>query len=61
MLQNHLPRVDTICSGLVPIISNINRERALIGLPTGQTDEDISPAEVPLSQMTLAYVKGYEN
>jgi hypothetical protein len=55
-IQDCLPRDSIICwPG--PHISILNQENALMYLPTGQSDGGIFSAEVPSSDMTLAYVK----
>lgn len=61
MLQNCFLRDDIICSEVAPAISNTNHRSAFLDLSTGQTEDGLYPAEVPLYQMTRTYVKGYGN
>lgn len=60
MLQHCFLRDGIICSDLALTISNTNHRTAFLDLPTGQTNEGTSPAEVLLSQMTLTYGKSVE-
>jgi hypothetical protein len=60
MLQHCFLRDGIIRSELAPTISNTNHQTAFLDLPTGQTNEGTSPAEVLLSQMTLTYGKSVE-
>ena len=55
--QDHLPRGDTCSQWAEAFHINHNWIRYPPGLPTGQPNRSIFSAEVPSSQMTLAWVK----